>query len=288
MTTSPVRFDRLQAGLRASLLAAYPDATVVWSPSEFPRAAAGPLMIAIKLIAGPTSRPLGGSWSTVRRLPTAATLRVLPAVQSAVGEAVSFRASGWSWEYVIQPGDDESAVRDGLLAEVGVEPMVSAAFVAVAADSATITPAEVGDLYDVAARGSTPGLVEVSETTALAAVHVAEVSSRVEVQAYSTDRYVRSGAAGALTRWAASLRLPLQRRIWDVHGLSTAESVGSPVNLDRMSGPNWESRAAIGFEVQQLSVSAEPAETIDNIRLSLSTRSQSGDESVAATTIGIS
>lgn len=272
MTTAPVRLDRLQHGLCASVLHALPAAAVVWAPSEYPRGSG--LLVAIRIIAGPHFAAQGGEAVRMVTLPTAATVRVLDAT---AGRGVGLRASGLAWEYVIQAGDGVEDVRDGLLASIGEAPPIDAVFEPNDTDEIEIVATALGDLYGLAVRGSAPGLIELETTTAAACkAQIGEVTTTIEIQAYSSSRYARSGATAAVTRWLSTLRLPSSRAILGAAGLSIVEGSPRVVNLDTLSGPGWESRAAVSLSVSQLSIAAELVDTIETIAFDLDARTPDG------------
>lgn len=262
MTTSIVRLDRLQAGLTAALASVHAGVTVVWAPSEFPRAAATDLVIACRLLAGPDGDPIGGDTATPATLPMTATLRVLAPV---IGAGAILFASGRKFERTFASIDPE-AERDAWLADILVRPMVDATFEASGADAITIEALEIGDLYKLAVRGSASGLVSLTiDTTAAAIVSTCDVRSWIELQAYSSNRYPRTGAAAALNRIRGSLRLPSIVQIFDTYGIGVTDTPGRVVTLDALAGPAWESRSALSFYVAQLSLAAEAITPIDRV-----------------------
>lgn len=263
MTTTVVRLDRLQAGLTAALRAALPSATVVWAPSEFPRASANALVLACRMLAGPDADPIGGESLTPATLPMTATLVVIAPV---IGEAGILFVSGRRFEHVFA-STDATAERDAWLAEILDDPMVDATFEASDVDMITIAATEFGDLYKVSARGSASGLVSLTvNTTETGLVQAVDVRSYVEIQAYSTSKFPRSGAAAMLNRFRGRTRLPTIANILDAHGLGFVGTPGRVVTLDALAGPTWQSRSALTVWISQLSLAAETAPRIERVR----------------------
>lgn len=277
MSTHPIRFDRLQAGIVAWLQAAHPSARVLWHPSEWPRAQAGlDLALTAKIIAGPDSTPLGGESSAAATLPLTAVARVLPAAAGAVGEDVVLFASGRRFEYAIAAGDATvENVRDGWLESLGVGgdpgPMVSASFVAQDTDEILITATTLGDLHGLAVLGSIAGLVELEVlTTAVAQVQVEDVQAVIRIEAWATSRYPRGGALAALANLLGRRTLSASTTVLDAHGLSL--DPGRVISLDGMTGPQWDSRATVDLDVGMLSIAAEAPLVIERVRGTLIAR----------------
>lgn len=272
MTTAPVRLDRLQRGIVAWISAALPDATVVWSSSEYPRPDAGPLLVSVELIAGPDDAPLGGASSTPAELPLEATY-TLASVGSGAGSSVGLDVSGRSFEYTIQSGDDVTDARDGLLARIGTDPMVSATFTPASTAAIGIEALELGDLYGLAVRQSEPGMASIAVVSSqLCRVSSSDVVSQLRIEAFGTSRYPRTGAHSALARLRAAARLGGAREILDAHGLSLVGPAARVVPLNRLAGPGWESRSAWTVQIAQISLAAEAVGRITSIRGSIEYR----------------
>lgn len=272
MTTRVVHIERLQAGLVELCRTLVPAATVVWAPSEFPRGAAADLIIACRLLAGPDDDPLGGASATPCTLPMTATLTILAAT---AGESIKLEASGRSFEYTIEIGDDIEAVRDGLLAEINADPgpLVDATFAAASTDAIEIAAAELGDLYHLRVRQSTPGLAALAVgTTAAGLAQSVDVRSWVELQALSTARAPRSGAAAALATILGRRALPAAQGILERYGLAFTGAPGRIVGLDALSGPAWQSRAAVTLYVSQVGLAVEAVGAITRARATLEAR----------------
>lgn len=272
MTTRAVHIERLQAGLVELCRTLVPAATVVWAPSEFPRGSAADLILACRLLAGPDDDPIGGASATPCTLPLTATVAILTAT---VGEAIKLEASGRSFEYVIQSGDDLEAVRDGLLAAIAASPgsLVDATFEASGTDEIAIEAAELGDLYHLRLRQSTPGLASLTvDTTGAGLAQSVDVRSWVEIQAVSTSRAPRAGAAAALSTLLSRRNLPAAQAILERYGLAFTGAPGRVVSLDALSGPAWQSRSAVTFYVSQVGLAVEPVGAITRVRATLEAR----------------
>lgn len=282
MTTRAVHIERLQAGLIELCETLVPAATVVWSPSELPRGAAADLIIACRLLAGPDDDPQGGASATPCELPLTATLRILTAT---AGESIVLQASGRSFEYVIQAGDDVEAIRDGLLAVIAASPgaLVDATFAAAATpqvdptpdieDLITIAALELGDLYHLRLRQSTAGLASLTvNTTGAGLAQSVDVRSWIELQAASTSRSPRTGAAAALSTILSRRNLPQAQAILERYGLGFTGSPGRIVGIDYLSGPTWQSRSAVTFYISQVGLVVEPVGAITRARATLEAR----------------
>lgn len=261
MTSAPVRLDRLQAGLAALVALRAPGTAFVWAPAEYPRATAGASLVAAKILTGPSVD--GAASVRVVSLPTAATWT---ATAATAGSTVVLRASGRAWEYQVQAGDDVTAVRNGMLAAIGANPMVSASFTSSGAASIAIVADALGDLYGLEAAGSA---TMTATASTVAEAQVETVASLIELQAYSTELSPRLGASALLSKIRGGLRLGSAQRTLDAYGLSIRDGFGNVVNLDALSGPSWQSRAALQIRIAQLSIAAEPADLIETVRVDL-------------------
>ena len=272
MTTSLVHIDRLQAGIVALCRALVPAATVVWSPSELPRGAAADLIVACRLLAGPDNDPIGGATATPCTLPLTATLTILVAT---VGESIVLQASGRSFEYVIESGDTLTDVRDGLLAVIAASPgsLVDATFTASGAASIAIAALELGDLYPLRVRQSTAGLASlVVVTTGAGLAQSTDVRAWIELQAVSTNKAPRSGAAAALAQILGRRNLPAAMAIMERFGLAFTGNPGRVVGLDAIAGPAWQSRSAVTLYVSQIGLAVEAVGAITRARATLTAR----------------
>lgn len=287
VTTRAVHLERLQAGLTELCRTLVPAATVVWSPSELPRGAAASSIIACRLLAGPDDDPMGGSSATPCELPMTATLRIL---DTTVGESIALHASGRVFEYVIQSGDDVEAIRDGLLAVIAADPgpLVDATFTAAATpvpdpdpdieDLITIAALELGDLYHLRLRQSTTGLASLTViTTGAGIAQSVDVRSWIELQAVSTSRSPRTGAAAVLSTILGRRNLPIAQRILERYGLAFTGAPGRIVGIDALAGPAWQSRSAVTFYVAQVGLAVEPVGAITRARATLEARGATAD-----------
>ncbi len=272
MTTTPIRLDRLQAGIVRWLEVACPEASVLWGLAEASREAQQRLVITARILSGPSDTPIGGSAAYRATLPMSATWRVLPAALAAVGSEVGLRASGRSFGTVIPSTPTLEAIRDALLEAIGDTPMVDATFVAVDDDVIEIEALDAGDLYKLAAMQSASGLCTLTTTSSTnTEVCTTEVVTQIEVQAWGS-RYPRSGASHAMARIVAGAGLSERQAVLDAFGLGV--NLGSPVSLDTLSGPQWESRSALSMRVMQLSIAAAAGPIIQSVRATLQARGQ--------------
>ena len=260
-----VRIDRLQAGVIAWLSDAMPSTTVLWAPSEFPRSTAGATFLAARILSGPDLDPQGGASRTPATLPTAMLLSV---TGNTAGQDIRLELSGRAFVYTIQGGDSITDARDGLLAEIGSEPMVSATFAASGSDGITITADAIGDLYNTSIAG--PATLAAT-ASALAIVSTGLVTTRLEVQAYSTDRTPRGGALGTLSEIRGRARLPSATSILQIYGLALVGSPGRLIDITALSGPRWETRAAWDVRISQVTFAAEAVDPIEIVNATATT-----------------
>jgi hypothetical protein len=274
MTSQVVRLDRLERGLGAvvsALLGA--TATVLWAPSEFPRESAAGLLVALRPIAGPSPIQGGAPSVSAWTLPLGATLTV-GAVSP--GDVLALEISDWRVEYTVLLADTIETTRDAFLALIEAA-LVSVEAAAAGTDEITIEAPEVGDLYNLSVSGPLTLVIDTEQT---ARVQIDEVASVIEVQIYSTDRFMRAGAASAMSRLLGQLELNAARDILDAYGLSV--NAGDAIALDDLAGPHWQSRRVSTWTVTQISLAAEAAGVITSAVLEFEARDGA---SVIATTI---
>ncbi len=264
MTTMPVRLDRLERGLGelvSTLLG--PTATVLWAPSEFPRESAHGLLVALRPIAGPSPIQGGAPSVAAWTLPLTATLTVEAVTP---GDELVVDVSDVRVTYTVQIADDEETSRNALLALLQAA-LVSATFAAAGTDEITVAALEVGDLYNVSVGGPLTLDIDTEQT---ARVQIDEVASVIECQIYSTNRFMRAGAAFAMSRLLGQLGLNASRDILDAYGLSV--NAGDAIALDDLAGPHWQSRRVSTWTVTQMSLAAEAAGEITSAVLGFEVR----------------
>ncbi len=253
-----LRLDLLEAGTTQVFDALFPAATVLWTPSEADRADTNDVLL--------TMRRISGGWATdsqhtpqpVDVLPTEGVLTVTG--DSADARTCIVYAAGLSWRVPVGAGTSDAdfltAIRDAL-ATVGYS--IDAVLVLTATDL-TITGTELASL--VGLRVVADASVDLT-TTRGKAVTGYEMST-VEVQAHSLNRYPSTGAHAVMSKLLASLRLPSTTAILDLRGISLWD-VGSIIDLTALSGPTWESRAALDLVFVQRSFIAEPIDAVAKV-----------------------
>lgn len=248
----------LQAGIIAWLDSLFPTATVLWDNSEHPRAASTSVTLIARIVSGPNAE---GFSVTSRLLPTSAVFRITGAT---AGQGIYAEAAGRSWSYTPQPGDDVTAVRDGLLALMTAEPTIAADIEEDGVDGIALDVNAVGDLWNLAVRGEIA--IEIEEAD-LAEVEAGDVHYTLEVEALSTGRYPRA-AIQAVAELQRRLRADGTSAVLDPYGISVNEQLGtSIIRIPTLSGSRYEGDAAIRFGASQYSVTATPAVEIETVEL---------------------
>jgi hypothetical protein len=247
VATRSIRLDRMQAGLRAWVTAILPSATVAWGRTQLPRDAAAPRLVSLRSIAGPRSAGAGGPSVRSWTLLTSGTFTV-PVVEP--GDVLTVTASGARASYTVLLDDTTEDARDGLLLALQAS-SISGTFLAAGTTQIAATCAP-GDWYEL----TTSGLTFAGSGGAYQ-VQLDEVTYRVELQIADTRPAPMDGAAAGMAELLASIRLPTARAVFQAFGLTVRP--GTPINLDRLSGPGWESREVVDLEVTLLSLKAEQA-----------------------------
>jgi hypothetical protein len=257
------------AGLQSLVDSLAPTASVLWSPSKYPEASLGDLVLAMRLVSGPSPRA-GGQRASVytTTLPTDVTITVGPVT---AGETMLVSMSGRRFSADVEVGDDVEAARDRLLAALTSNPMIDATIEASGSTAIDVVALEAGDLYEVRAYGP---LTLTTNDSSVCKAQFDQVRSEFELQAFSRSRYPMDGAAAVLSRLVQKLELPTASAILEDYGLAIAP--GSVIDLTSMRGPEWESRSAITLSVTQASFAAEPTETIQSVGLSIEAREAPG------------
>lgn len=263
MATRAIRLDRMQAGLVAWVSSVLPSTTVVWGKQSLPRESAAASLATFSVIAGPRSAGQGGGSMRPWTLITTATITV-PAV--AEGDYLTIRASGTSATHQVTAGEDgdTEAARDSLLAELQAS-SITATFAAASTNQITIS-ASPGDIYDLIGQG----VSVVTTASAPYAVQVDEAVYRVELQISSTDPSPMNGASSLMAELCASTDLPVPEAIRELCGLRV--DMGNPINLSRLSGPDWQSREVVDIEVTLISLATSQAQALVQILANIEVR----------------
>jgi hypothetical protein len=238
VSTSPIRFDRVQAGLVASVAAALPTAVRVWAGQEIEDGTAGDGPLAVLSIVTGFDPPSGGASRPTRELPTTATLTISAPCRVWI--------AGMWWE---------AADRDDLLEQLEAIDLISATYEASGADAIVFEAPSPGDLHDLRAAPAAAAEWEIDES-APAEVLVESVAGVCSIDLYSRARSIRSGAMGELQRWRSYVQTTPGRELLDRYGLALG---GEPIRilpLDSIAGPRWDSRARASFTLTTLAVDA--------------------------------
>lgn len=231
---------------------------VVWSPSEYPRDDVNDF-IALRIVSGPDIRDgryesLGG----VRALPT--TVRVTCTnTSNALGRVA---ATGAVWSLEVGDPEDVDAYRDRWLLELAtVGKSLDATITPVSTNAFDIVATNLWSLYGFSASGALSSSVTSSTN---ATIRTADASVQVEVQCFSHTRYAFGGAMETATRIMSSLDLPSVYDILNSRGLVVLNRAPI-IDLTTLSGPGWESRAAITLDIGMRAFIAESVDTIENV-----------------------
>lgn len=260
-----IYYDRLMRGLRQAVinaLPASPTPTVVWSPSEYPRGSDTPF-VALRMISGPDARDarldsLGGT----SLLPT--TIRVtVTAVEGNLGY-IGCAGSYWVLDVAgTAAGMDLETVeeyRDRWIAELATTGhSLDATITPVSTNAFDIVGTNLWSLYGFGARGECSHSVTGST---LAKVKTVDAIMRCEVQCFSSTRYPRGGAMETATRIMSAIELSPSYDVLDSHGLSVVGSLPI-IDLTTLSGPGWESRAALTLDISSRTFIAEAIDIIE-------------------------
>lgn len=232
MSTYPIRLDRVQAGLVASVAAALPSAVAAWEGEWTPDGTAGDLFALLRVTSGFDASPRGGESRPTRTLPLAATLTIDAPMRVWI--------SGMWWE---------ATDAADLLEQLDAVPLLSATYEA-AGDVVTFEATAPGDLY-----GLGPAAAWVVDTSTVAEVLVESISGACSIDLYSRARGLRSGAMADLQRWRSQVGTTPGRELLDRYGLAIADPIRI-LPLDALAGPRWDSRARASFNVTTLAVDA--------------------------------
>ncbi len=278
-----IRLDRMQAGLVAWVQGVLPSATVAWGRQHLPRDASAQRLVTFNEVSGPI-----GAGASVRpwTLPTTATVLV-GAVSD--GDYLRVTLSGTSAEYQVQSGETTEEARDGLLAALQATD-VAATFTAVSTDKIRLVADSPGDLYHICGYGVAVLLTNEdaanygtyllgtglyggqadtpSSDTYL--VQLDEATYRIEMQISDKRSSPRLGASAAMAELFASTDLPVARQVREDYGLRF--EMGTPIALDRLAGPAWESRRVVDLRVTLMSISAAQATRLARVVLNIDPR----------------
>jgi hypothetical protein len=243
MTTTPVRYDRLQAGLVAAVRAAIgAGPSIVWAKTGLQRGTAPADLVLLEAIDEPSS----GDTFVTAELPMLAT--------------VTMTAAGWLRTCGIQI---EAADRDAMV-EAVTAALPDVTVEAVDADDLTLEAADVGDLYGLAVSDDLDLAID---ETAIASVSIDRVTIRVAVDFYTRATAPRLSSRRLARRWVAWLGAPAALALLAAHDL--AVSVVSVNQLDGLAGPEHESRTRVAVDVSLPSIWAELVDTVETAAATL-------------------
>lgn len=135
--------------------------------------------LGLQVVAGPNRRaPDAERWPAV--YPSVVDVQVLPAAVANVGDLTNLIVNGELFSYIAQVADDETTVRDALVAAIAASVQLGVTATPVGADTLRITAAEPALLSVVAALAVTATVV----TTQLVKVTVGAREVRVRATAY--------------------------------------------------------------------------------------------------------
>lgn len=260
MTTTVVPAHRLQMGVEAWIASILPAASVLWNPVELPRESTRSLVVQPRVISGLTSATLGG----IERRNTTLPMQVTATIAGvSPGDSVLLCFSGLSFEHTATAGQTGEDVRDALLVAVTSSLLHDVTAIGVGSDKIQLSAPSVGDMYGVSASSNTEGVISLSvDATQSAQVTIGEAETTVQIQAYSTNRYLRLGAAQSLATLLARQNSQSAQSLLESYAISILGPVGQIIDLTALSGPQFESRAAVNVQFTMPTIYAE---AIDNI-----------------------
>jgi hypothetical protein len=166
------------------------------------------------------------------------------------GASLIVRMSGIQVEHVVEAGQTIEQARDDLLALLEATD-VAATFAEDGSDRITITPTSLGDVYNLRVAGALTLTIASSD---VAQAVTDEHAFSIELQIYSTDRNLRSGACSVMSAIKGGAGLDAPQAILETYGLDV--TIGDPINLDELAGPVWASREAVSLQVTMVSLAA--------------------------------
>jgi len=269
MTTRSIRLDRMQAGLVAWVSAVLPSATVAWGRTKLPREVAGQRLATFRVVSGPRSAGQGSASVRPWRVIEAASVTITDDIVE--GASAGIIASGIKVEHTASAGESRGDVRDALLALLQASDIDATFTAADNGVSILITPTSPGDVTGLIALGSattaflpyygslvgSPYGGQSGATLTDRKVQIDEATYRIELQISDKRPEPMNGAGAAMAELFASTDLPPMQNVRDQYGLRV--DMGTPINLDRLSGPDWESREVVDLNVTLMSISAAQA-----------------------------
>lgn len=256
-----IRLDRVQQGL-FQVLGSEAD-VVAWSMGKQPRDD-GESLLTLRLVSGPVTtgnpggakEPLCPADSIVVRVPA-----------PIVGRRLVAELNGFDYRHDVGAGETAEDVRDSLLAAIspGEEGAVTAT--ADGTDGIALAADFLGGLREVRLHG---GLTFETPVFSGDAVEVTTSQDRmlIAITAFSRGREPRNGAWSIMQGVRARLRSTDGIQELRRHGISL-RSRSAPTDISAVAGADWESRVSMDLEIVAQSVSIDPVELIESVRLSM-------------------
>lgn len=251
-----VRLDTVERAVIGSIVAA--GYVGIWAPSEYPRRDLGATVVSARLVRGPTARGRTTGYSAEA---TALTLTISGAAEA---QRVGWSIGGVKRMVDVGAEDTDEDVRDALLAAAVVgtgedawHPGVT--IEALSTNKITFAGA-AGTMWNPRALGASASFAVDASTDCQ--IQTGVQSAVVELQAYASRG---TAAAAVLGDIAGQLSMDELIAVRSDLGVTFQGPMSEPVDLSKMAGAQWDSRAAARLRVSLRSYAAKAINTIDSM-----------------------
>lgn len=270
---SPVRFDRLQAGLIDIIGGMVTPAQVGWAYGEgvFDSSFPGDF-VNLTMVGGPSYHNQNHARGEVLIPPTLVTLTVDTAV---VGKRYTVQINGYNHFYDASAGNTVDDIRDALVTNINADsndPYTAAP--TANPGEFTVTPDSFGAIWQMALfGGNMSSVVTLSDDAVLNTFGTRTFS--IAIGCFSKNRFPRNGAWDLAAIIQAGLTTTDFSDQLSNYGVALWGK-GPAVDLSDIAGGHWESRVSFDITCAMESVVTRPVDQIETVDFTINFTSPTG------------
>jgi len=234
---------------------------VYWAPTRLAPTELPTAMVTLRLRGGGTGQEPDPTEETI---PTDVTIGVTGS--STAARYCTISAGGARWRVDVPALTSDEDFHDEIVVALSV--LGHQIWANLTEPSSTTIRLEASPLAGLRGFAVSGNVGITARTDQLSSVVAGPTTGLVELQAYSRERYGFGGAFDLMSMIRGALRRPATDRILADHGLAIHE-IQQINDLTGLSGPEWESRAAMDLTVSQLSADATAIGSVASVAVSI-------------------
>jgi hypothetical protein len=237
-----IRLDRIQKGFGDVFIPFFPNETSVhWSYSEPSKNQLPANMVVFRVLSGPTPSLVTRARAQAFRLPLSVTFD-LPSVTD--GQLLSFVINQHLYKYEVTGGESVTQARDNFVNILNADEMDEFTAVANGASEIIITP-KVGQNIWGLSYNSSFDVIDSTFDVNPSQVTFGRYDMTITIDCFSKAISLYEGALQYITRCVTALQRPdVSKKFFFYYGIALRERQPA-IPLYELSGPNWDSRAAV-------------------------------------------